>query len=104
MRSSDNKRLLKTLNKLIKQEKWQKLPKKKDEVVEKTLTKSKNLKFVLKNKSIFYVLKRNKNLYKEASEVEIGDKVSVALRTHLGRQYCVKFTRKRKEHKLQEWF
>ena len=106
MPSQDHKQLMQTLNKLVKQERWAKVPKKKGQVLEKSFTKSGNLKFVVGNEKknlTFFVLKRNKNLFETASKADKGDEVSVALRTQLGKQYCVKFTRKNKEKKLSEW-
>ncbi|MBI4017020.1 MAG: hypothetical protein HY363_05000 [Candidatus Aenigmarchaeota archaeon] len=81
------------------------MPKMKGEVVEKNLTKSGNIKLVLKQKEddcTVYVLKRNKNLFGEAGKVRKGDFVHVALRTHLGKKYCTKITRQ-KEQRLDSW-
>lgn len=102
MPSKDHKLLIKTLNKMVKQERWRKIPKAKGKVIEKSKTKTGNLKFVLDKNVTFYVLKRNKNLFEEAMKVEGGDFINVALRTQLGKQYCIKLTR-RKEKKLSDF-
>ena len=83
MSSKDHKNLMKTLNKLVKQERWKKIPKAKRKVVEKSLTKSGNVKLVIKTKKeiVFYILKKNKNLFEEAAKVKLGDVIGIALRT-----------------------
>ena len=98
MPSKDHKQLVKVLNKLVKQERWRKIPKALGKVVEKSLTKSGNIRVILKGKSEvkFFVLKRNKNLFETASKLMEGDVVSVALRTQLGKQYAVKLIKKGK--------
>jgi len=105
MSSKDHKNLMKTLNKLVKQERWKKIPKAKGKVVEKSLTKSGNVKLVIKTKKeiVFYILKKNKNLFEEAAKVKLGDVIGIALRTQLGKYYCVKLSRS-EEKQLQEWF
>ncbi len=101
MPSKDHKQLLRTLNKYVKQERWQKLPKKKGEVTAVGMTKSGNAKISMENLA-FFVLKRNKNLFAEAQKIRIGEIVSVALRTQLGRYYCVKLSRS-KDMVLSKW-
>lgn len=106
MPTTDHKNLMKTLNKLVRQERWRKIPKAKGEVVRKSLTKNGNIKIILKTgkkEIIFYVLKRNKNLYEEASKVEAGEMISAALRTQLGKYYGVKLSRS-EDKQLQKWF
>lgn len=127
---------MKTINRMVRQERWRKLPKAKGTVLESSLTKSGNIKLVLKrgekkerkekkgnikeniNRNIsenitFYVLKRNKNLFEAASRVKEGDAVSVALRSSLGKSYCVRLNEKpdnrreklgsSRERKLSDW-
>ena len=60
MPSKDHKQLIKTLNKLVKQERWQKLPKAQGTVLERSTTKSGNIKLVLDEGTRFYVLKKTK--------------------------------------------
>ena len=106
MVSQSRRNLVKALNKLVKQERWRKIPKAQGEVIEKKFTKSFNLGLTIKTKKrniIVYILKRNKNLYEDALKIENGDFVSMALRTQLGKYYCVKLTRK-KEKQLKNWF
>lgn len=86
---------------MVRQERWQKIPKAQGKVVENTITKSGNIKLVLDKGMAFYVLKRNKDLFESASKIQNGDRISVALRTQLRKQYCVKITKKEKT--LDEW-
>ncbi len=102
MKSEDHKRLIGVLKKMVVREKWRKMPKRKGVVVEKLLTKSGNIKLVLRDNDVVYVLKRNKNLFEEAGKLREGDFVSVMLRTHLGKQYCTKISRQ-KEKRLDSW-
>ena len=104
MPSKDHKQLIGVLNKLVKQDRWRKIPKARGIITEKSITQSGNLKFVINEDRIFYVLKRNKNLFETASSLIIGDEISVALRRQLGKQFAVKITKKNKEKNLQEWF
>lgn len=104
MSSEDHKLLIKTLNKLVKQERWRKIPKWEGVVIEKAITKSGNIKFVLDKGITFYVLKRNKNLFETASKIQNDDRISVALRMQLGKRYCVKLTQKKQDTKLANWF
>ncbi len=103
MPSKDHKQLLGVLNKLVKQERWRKIPKVSGIIAEKSITKSGNLKFIINKDIMFYVLKRNKNLFETASSLTIGDEISVALRRQLGKQFAVKITKKNKEKNLQQW-
>ncbi len=105
MKSPEHKHLMKAVNQLVRQERWRKIPKAKGKVLEKSLTKSGNVKFVLERKKgnvTFYVLKRNKNLFAAASGIGRGDEVSVALRSSLGKSYCVKLSQSQ-ERRLGEW-
>ncbi len=103
MPSKDHKQLVKVLNKLVKQERWRKIPKANGTITEKSMTKTGNLKFIINEDRTFYVLKRNKNLFETASSLNIGDDINVALRRQLGKQFAVKITKKNKEKNLQEW-
>ena len=105
MPSKDHQYLMKTLNKLVKQERWRKIPKAKGKVIEKGLTKSGNIKLVIKSGKkdiVFYVLKKNKNIFETASQINVGENISVAMRTHLGKHYCVKLSRS-DDKQLDEW-
>ncbi len=85
------------LNKMAKAERWQKMPKAAGILADRSLTKSGNLKLKLSKKekeTSFYVLKRNKNLFETGAALKKGDAVSVALRTYLGKKYCVKLVKK----------
>ena len=101
MRSKDHRELIKRMTKYVKQERWQKLPKRKGNVTSVSFTKTGNLKIILED-TTFYVLKRNKNIFQEALTIQKGDTISVALRTQLGKYYCVKLTKK-KDMKLKKW-
>lgn len=101
MKSKDHKQLMGVLKKMLVREKWRKMLKMQGEIIEKSHTKSGNIKLVLKDDSV-YVLKRNKNLFEEASKVWEGDRVSLVLRQHLRKYYCTKITRQ-KERRLDEW-
>jgi|SRR3989338_10383966 len=101
MPSKDHKLLMKTLNKLVKQERWRKLKKLKGKVTEISKTKSGNLKLIINETSV-YVLKRNKNLYATAETIKQNEMISVALRTHLGKYYVLKIT-KQKDKTLGEF-
>ncbi|MBI4152372.1 hypothetical protein HY495_01565, partial [Candidatus Woesearchaeota archaeon] len=101
--SKDHKQLIGVLNKLVKQERWRKIPKASGTIIEKSMTQSGNLKFIINKDMMFYVLKRNKNLFETAFSLSVGDEISVALRRQLGKQFAVKITKKNKEKSLQEW-
>lgn len=113
MKSPDHRQLMQVLDKLATAEKWAKMPKKKGAVVRKEVTKSGNLKLVLKTKKgeeLVYVLKRNKNLYATAQELAVGDSVGVSLRRYLGKMYCTRLVKatgmerkkKRKSYRVAE--
>lgn len=102
MPSEDHKQLIKTLNKLVKQERWQKFPKAQGTVLEKLTTKSGNIKLVLDEGTKFYVLKKNKNLFEKAQSVQTNDRISAAFRMQLGKKYCVKLAKKEKD--LSDFF
>jgi len=98
------------MNKLARQEHWRKTPKLQGKIIQKSETKSGNIKLALQrgDKTIFlYVLQKNKNLFETVSSLRLGESISVALRTYLGKKYCVRLTKKevKKEIKrtLPEW-
>ncbi len=101
---------MRVLNRMAETERWQKMPKAAGILADRSLTKSGNLKLTLRKKekeTSFYVLKRNKNLFETGAALKKGDAVSVALRTYLGKKYCVKLAKKemllqRKEQTLNE--
>src|SRR3989344_7608770 len=101
MPSKDHKLLMKTLNKLVKQERWRKLKKLKGKVTEISKTKSGNIKLIIQETPV-YVLKRNKNLYALAETIHLNEIISIALRTHLGKYYVLKITKKGQT--LDNWF
>lgn len=103
MKSKDHQQLMSVLRKMTKQEKWRRMPKKTGKVTDTEVTKSGNIKLVFDETEKVYVLRKNKNLYDEASLLVPGDYVMVALRSHLGKQYCTKVVRKRKEERLDTW-
>jgi hypothetical protein len=92
--SSDHRKLMGVLNKMVTHEKWRKVPKRKGVLVQKSKTKSGNYRLKIKGKNEFlaYVLQRNKNLYATAEALMKGDTVSVAVRRQLGKLYCVKIS------------
>lgn len=96
MKSFDHQQLMNVLNKLATAEKWAKMPKKKGILVKREITKSGNIKLVLKTKKSeerVYVLKKNKNLYTTAQELAGGDTVGVSLRRYLGKMYCTRLVK-----------
>lgn len=96
MKSPGHQQLMHVLDKLATAEKWRKMPRKKGTLLKKEITKSGNVKLVLKTKKgeeSVYVLKRNKNLYATAQELAAGDNVGVSLRRYLGKMYCTKLAR-----------
>ncbi len=104
MKSPDHQKLMQVLDKLATAEKWAKMPKKKGILMKREVTKSGNMKVVLKTKKgeeSVYVLKRNKNLYATAQELTVGDTVGVSLRRYLGKMYCTKLARSDKKKNLK---
>ena len=97
MKSPEHQQLLAVLNKLVTQEKWQWAPKSNGKILNKSMTKNGNVKLVLqtaKGDKTVYVLKRNSNLFETASQIAVGDTISVTLRRYLGKLYCVKLVKK----------
>ncbi len=93
MSSIEHKQLIKTINKLITKEKWQKMPKSSGKVIGKSLTKSGNLRFIIekgKSQKTIYILKKNMNLFAMAETIQQGDEISATLRRYLGKMYCTK--------------
>jgi len=93
MASQDHKNLMRTLNKLVKEEKWRKMSKAAGKVLSKSMTKSGNYRLVLEKgetRKTIYVLKKNQNLFAVAEGIKKGDKVTAALRRYLGKMYCTK--------------
>lgn len=105
MKSPDHQQLMKVLDKLATAEKWSRMPKKKGVLIKKEVTKSGNVKLVLKTKKgeeSVYVLKKNKNLYATAQELTLGDCTGVSLRRYLGKMYCTKLARSEKNKNQKE--
>lgn len=93
MKSPDHQQLMQVLDKLATAEKWSRMPRKKGVLIKKEVTKSGNIKLVLKTKrgeESMYVLKKNKNLYATAQELTVEDSVGVSLRRYLGKMYCTR--------------
>lgn len=87
--SDDHKRLMAALDKMVVQQKWQRMPRLKCRLKKKSTTKSGNLKLDMEKQTV-YVLKRNNNLFRIADAARKSDVLSIAARRHLGRLYCTK--------------
>ncbi len=95
MPTPEHKQLISSLNKMIKQEHWQKMPKRSGTLTNITLTKNGNLKVMLQTPRgdfIFYILKRNKNLFAQFQLHKTTGHISIAARRSLGKYYCTKIT------------
>ncbi len=127
MASQHHRKLMGVLNKMAARERWRKMPQAAGKVTEKSLTKSGNIKLTITSATnkkankrgtktdnatdskthpkavhnIFYILKRNSNLYQAALAANPGDHISAVLRTYLGKKYCVKLAIK--ERTLENW-
>ena|SRR3989338_2230147 len=96
MSSIEHKQLIKTINKLITQEKWRKMPKASGKVLSKELTKKGNIRLIIggKKQRTIYILKKNTNLFTTAQTIQVGNEISVVLRRYLGKMYCTKIAQK----------